>query len=672
MSVANRRVCAKPARRLGAGSGTRRAVKQSKRPVLSDWNISSHALVEASPDGIVVCDPHGKIALVNREVERIFGYGSGELVGQPFEVLIPEESRSRHQHHVAAYARKPHTRAMGSKVELTGRHRDGSQVPVEVSLSPVVRERGTLIIAGIRDVSERRALIAESQRSASYLAAAIEAVQEAFLVYDEHDVLVMANSAARAAMGSVGDRPLVGRTFQELLGAALDAGIYDLGGEAVDTWRARRLAYWHQPRGAFEIRYTNGRYVRVLEHKTAFRGTVALIADLTDDLRYAAELDQARRQAESASAAKSEFLSTMSHELRTPLNAILGFSQLLERDRKQPLSEHQRERLGHVQRAADHLLRLIDDVLDLAKVEAGKVMVNLEPVALADVIAECRRLLEPIAARNGIEISLAPGLELFPRVYADRARTLQILMNLASNGLKYGTTGGHLELLLEASDDHVRLVVRDDGLGVLADKRDLLFQPFQRAGRESGPIEGTGIGLAISRQLTDLMHGTIGYVPREPAGSEFWVALPIYNRRTRNSSPPLARPSASDRPVCVVYVDDNPANIALMRDALGERHEIELLSAPTAELGIELVHAHQPALVIMDINLPGISGFEAARRLSMSPETAHIPVIGLSAAAYVRGAERGHHVGFRAFLGKPVDVEQLLSTIDSILKAPQP
>jgi len=373
--------------------------------MLSEWNVPFRALVDAAPDGMVVCDERGVLVLVNGEAERMFGYAHDELPGKSIELLLPEHVRPRHHHHLASYASAPRLRPMGGNLDLRGRRKDGSEFPVEISLSPVTTERGLLIIAGVRDVTERRQLERDKARATEYLLSAVEAVQEAFLLFDENDKVVMVNSAARQLLGPAGDAPILGRAFEDILRSSIAAGAYDLGGESPEAWCAHWLAYHREPSGTLELRIGGGRHVRVSERKTADRGTVTMIADITDDVFRGDELRQAREQAEAASAAKSEFLSSMSHELRTPLNAILGFAQLLERDRKQPLSERQIERLGHVQRGGEHLLRLIDDVLDLSRIEAGRIAMSSEPVDLADALTEVVNTLGPMAARAQIQIT---------------------------------------------------------------------------------------------------------------------------------------------------------------------------------------------------------------------------------------------------------------------------
>jgi PAS domain S-box-containing protein len=642
--------------------------------MLRKWNVPFGALLDAAPDGIVVCDGDGIVVLINSEAERMFGYAHDELPGQSIELLIPEHVRPRHHHHFASYRAAPKLRPMGTSLDLHGRRKDGTEFPLEISLSPLTTEEGQLIIAGIRDVTDRRELERDMRRATAYLLSAVEAVQEAFLLFDENDRVMMVNSAARELMGSVGDAPITGRTFEELLRASLAAGTYEFGDEPADALYARRLAYHRNPSGVLHLRTRGGRTIRINERKTADHGTVTMIADITDDVQRAEELRQAREQAEAASEAKSEFLSSMSHELRTPLNAILGFAQLLERDRKQPLSERQIERLSHVLRGGEHLLRLIDDVLDLARIEAGRISVSLEPVNVPEVLAEVVHTLEPMAARAGIQIVHPAAPMNTPPVVADRTRLAQVLMNFGSNAIKYGKADGHVAFRAEIGASSVRITVIDDGVGIPESKRDKIFEPFQRAGQEAGPIEGTGIGLTISKRLAEIMRATVGFQSEVGRGSEFWIEVPVHRDEATSavnaSEGPasVSRLATGERRHTIVYVEDNPSNIAFMRELVEELPSVELLTAPNAEIGLELVRGRRPKVVIMDINLPGMSGFEAVKRLREWPETRDIPVIGLSAAALARDTARAREAGFHRYLTKPVKVDELTETLEQLLE----
>jgi CheY-like chemotaxis protein len=263
-----------------------------------------------------------------------------------------------------------------------------------------------------------------------------------------------------------------------------------------------------------------------------------------------------------------------------------------------------------------------------------------------------------------------------PRVHADRTRLAQILMNFGSNAIKYGKQGGHVRVAIaQPHPALVRITVIDDGIGIPADKRDKVFEPFQRAGQETGPIEGTGIGLTITKRLAEMMKGRVGFTSELDRGSEFWVDIPVHRRATADALP--LSPAATDSPLAtgharhkVVYIEDNPSNIAFMHGLIEDLPSVSLLTAPTAEIGLELVRSHLPQVVIMDINLPGMSGFEAAERLREWPETRNIPVIGLSAAALLRDTTRAKEAGFYRYLTKPVKVAELTQVLEELLITP--
>ena len=621
-------------------------------------------LVDAAPDGIVVTGQNGTILLANAEAERMFGYARGELTGKPIHLLVPERLRGAHPAHVQRFHDAPRLRPMGSGLDLFARRGDGSEFPVEISLSPLPHAGQRLVVAGIRDITERRKIEQDAKRANAYLLSAVDAIQDAFALFDEHDRVVLVNSTCRQMFGGAGT--IVGRRFEELLSDALVSGAFEVDEDSRPEFLQRWLAYHRAPEGTLEVRTASGRHLRVISRTTPEHGTVSLMADVTDDVIREAEL-------RTASAAKSEFLSSMSHELRTPLNAVLGFAQLLERDRKQPLSDRQQERLKHVLLGGEHLLRLIDDILDLSRIEAGRVAISCEPVVVREVLAEVMATLEPMAAHAQIRLELAPLPDALTQVLADRTRLSQILMNFGSNAIKYGRPNGRALFEVTREQRTARLTVVDDGIGIPRDKHDKLFEPFQRAGQETGPIEGTGIGLVISKRLAGLMQGVVGFTSEAGQGSQFWVEIPIYEP-TSGELPKTVLSFATTSMLAtiaarhkLIYIEDNPSNIAFMRDLLGEFPSVELVTAPTAEIGLPLVRAHQPTVVIMDINLPGMSGLDAVKQLKAWPETRDIPIIGLSAAALLKDTSRAKDAGFYRYLTKPVKVAELLATLAKLL-----
>jgi PAS domain S-box-containing protein len=634
-------------------------------------------LLDAAPDAAVVVDEHGRIVLVNSQAERVFGYPRVEMLGQPIELLIPERFRGSHVEHRSRFTSLPKVRPMGSGLELFGRRHDGTEFPIEVSISPLHTEGKLLVSANIRDITDRKRNELLVRRTQQHLLSAVETIQGAFAIYDAQDRLVLCNSEYRHLMASALEREIVGRSFEELLNGAIASRVFDVAGEQGAEFRSAWLSYHRDPRGSLSARTPDRRRLRIVEHPTAEGGLVTTIWDVTEAIEREEALQEARALAEAANNAKSEFLASMSHELRTPLNAVLGFAQLLLRDKKEPLSERHRDRIEHVIKGGEHLLRLIDDILDLARIESGRVPVSIEPVTVPDALAEVQSTLEPMATRAGITLSVELAAGPLPEIAADRTRFKQILMNYGSNAIKYGRKGGNVRFLVGEREGFLRVTVADDGIGIPPDKQDKIFQPFHRAGQETGPIEGTGIGLAITKRLSELMSGEVGFRSAGGEGSEFWVELPLHRRSEPQAKVETALRDARGTVLAgaegprftIVYVEDNPSSIALMQDLLGDFERVELLTAPTAEIGLELVRSRRPHVVIMDINLPGISGFEAARRLQAWPETRGIPVIALSAAAMVRDAAKIREAGFHRYLTKPVKIDELAGVLEELLES---
>jgi signal transduction histidine kinase/AmiR/NasT family two-component response regulator len=386
-----------------------------------------------------------------------------------------------------------------------------------------------------------------------------------------------------------------------------------------------------------------------------------------------AELESAKFAAEKANLAKSDFLSSMSHELRTPLSAILGFAQLMESG-SPPLTAPQKRGIDQILKSGWYLLELINEILDLALIESGKLSLSLEPISLSEVLRECKDMIEPQARKRGISVAF-PQFDVPYFVKADRTRVKQVFINLLSNAIKYNKAHGTVVVqYATVIAGRIRVCVKDSGEGLSADKLAQLFQPFNRLGQQAGVEEGTGIGLVMTKRLIELMGGTIGAESTVGDGSVFWAELDLTSERpaVRGALAPLAPTDpllhAGAKVRTLLYVEDNPANLMLVEDLIARRPDIRLLSALDGNSGIEIARESRPDLILMDINLPGISGIRALKILAEDPITVHIPVIALSANAIPRDIEKGLKAGFFRYLTKPIKVKEFMETLDAALE----
>ena len=369
------------------------------------------------------------------------------------------------------------------------------------------------------------------------------------------------------------------------------------------------------------------------------------------------------------SQAKSEFLSSMSHELRTPLHAILGYGQLLETDPKEPLSDEQKGTLTQILNAGKHLLELINEILDLSHIESGKLKLSIEKFSLPPLCEEVVSIIHPLAEKRNIQIINAISKDHAFSIMADRGRVKQVLLNLMSNAVKYNCEGGLVTLVQEPGEvAKVRIGVRDTGPGISKEQQKLLFQPFSRLNADETEVEGTGIGLVICKRLVELMGGTIGLESLPGEGSYFFIDLPI---RTATEPIPEKSEVELDEPIefkfSVLYIDDNPSNLEIVQKILLRRPSVKLITAPDATLGFDLARIHNPNLILMDINLPGMDGLQAFELLQSYKETRNIPVIAVSANVMKKTEEKALAMGFKAYIKKPFDVDEFNKTVDEFL-----
>lgn len=409
---------------------------------------------------------------------------------------------------------------------------------------------------------------------------------------------------------------------------------------------------------------------------------LGVVQDIDDRKRAEQEIIHAREDAEDANRTKSQFLSSMSHELRTPMNAIMGFGQLLKMETDPALTESQMENVNEIVKAGDHLLELINEVLDLAKIEAGRIDFSIEDVVLGEVISESLQLIMPLAQKRGIEIIIShDGSETTldqlsqktNAVRADRTRLRQVLLNLLSNAVKYNNENGKLSINCHyTANNLMRIDITDTGEGITKKQQEQLFTAFNRLGAEQTETEGTGIGLVITKNIIELMGGNIGLESQPGKGSTFWIELPgntllSTQKEAMDTADITSLPTELDHEYTVLYIEDNPANLRLVTQLLGQLNNIHMWSAHEPMLGLELAAEHKPDLILLDINLPGIDGFEVLKHLRQRGATRNTPVIAISANAMPRDIEKGLEAGFDEYITKPIDVTALLHAVDTTL-----
>ncbi len=673
------------------------ARKQAEEDLLKAGALQ-RAIFNSANFSSIATDEHGVIQIFNVGAERMLGYAAVDVVNKitPADISDPLEviARAAELSTELATSITPGFQALVFKAsrgiediyELTYIRKDGSRFPAVVSVTALRNPSGAVIgylLIGTDNTArkqveaEQKKLDQKLREQQFYTRSLIESNIDALMTVDPNGIITDVNKQTEALTGSTRD---------ELIGAPFK----DCFTEPSRAESAIKLVLTEKRVTNFELtaRARDGKETVVSYNAATFydrdrtlQGVFAAARDMTELKRYEqtlqqknAELQSTKSAAEKANLAKSEFLSSMSHELRSPLNAILGFAQLMESASPLP-NTSQQESIQQILKAGWHLLTLINEILDLARIESGKLSLSLEPTALGAVLAECQAMIEPHAQKSGVTMSFPQGKVPY-FVIADRTRLKQVLINLLSNAIKYNQAGGTVSVeCLPGGAERIRVSVKDSGAGLTAQELDQLFQPFNRLGQEGKGQEGTGIGLVVAKQLIGLMGGVIGVESVVGAGSVFWFELQasaepvLVLESTSAATAPILTAGQAAASRTVLYVEDNPANLKLVEQLIARRPELRLLSAGDGVSGIKLARVNLPDVILMDINLPGISGVETLQILRADPVTAHITVVALSANAMPHDIEKGLEAGFFAYLTKPIKFKEFMNVLDSSLAA---
>ena len=671
------------------------ARKQAEEALLKAGALQS-AIFNSANFSSIATDAKGVIQIFNVGAERMLGYAAAEVMNKitPADISDPQEVIARAAA-LSAELGTPITpgfealvfkasRGIEDIYELTYFRKDGSRFPAVVSVT-ALRDAQNDIIGYLligTDNTARKQVEAEQKKldqrlrdQQFYTRSLIESNIDALMTTDPAGIISDVNKQMEA---------LTGCTRDELIGAPFKS--YFTDPQRAEAGIKRVLGENKVTNYELTARSRDGRETVVSYNATTFydrdrnlQGVFAAARDVTERqlldqaLRETnVALESAKLTAEKASLAKSDFLSSMRHELRSPLNAILGFAQLIESGEPVP-TPGQKASVDQILQAGWYLLELINEILDLALIESGKLALSLEPLSLGEVLSDCAAMIEPQAQRSGIQITF-PQFEHVHFVNADRTRAKQIFINLLSNAIKYNRPGGKVEVKCSTpTAQRIRISVHDTGKGLLPEDLTQLFQPFNRLGQEAGETEGTGIGLVVSKRLAELMDGEIGAQSTVGVGSVFWVELNTCAAPSLigeavdgdAAAPQAGLPEPSLQGYTLLCVEDNLANLTLIEKLIARRPEIRLLSARDGISGMEIARSALPDAILMDINLPRISGVQALRLLAADPLTAAIPVIALSANAMPRDIEKGLEAGFFRYLTKPIRVKELMDTLDS-------
>lgn len=639
---------------------------------LQKSEIQLRTLVESMVDGVIIVDSEGIIRSYNSSAQRMFGYALNEVVGNNMTILMPSHYRNQHETCLSKYQDAGGSMMVGMMGrEVHGQNKDGKLFPIEISVAEMTVGGETLFSGVIRDISERKKVQQELIISRNMLQTVLDTIPARVFWKDRNCVYLGCNNLFAKDGGLSDKQQIIGCNDNDMPWSDR-AEVYRKDDREVMQSGISRLNFEEQQTtSSGEEIWLEASKIPLTDDQGEIYGVLGIYQDITGRKQAELELIEAKDKAEKASLAKSEFLSSMSHELRTPLNAVLGFSQILELDKT--ISDRQRKAVVSIRSGGEHLLELINEVLDLASIEAGKLHLSVEECDLQGLLDECYTLMQPLTKKLNIRLTFERCDGYF--IQADAVRFKQVVINYLSNAIKYNKQGGSVHLFCKIQENGLlRLSVSDTGVGLSKAQQERLFQPFERVGAEALEVEGAGVGLVISKKLMDMMGGSVGVESKKGVGSTFWLEIAShfksynipagFTETVENSS----KVDARDRSMSILYIEDSQANLQLVREILEDYSQYHLIEAYEPKMGLELAQAHQPDLILLDINLPGMDGYQVLKLLRENCLTADIPVYAISANAMPIDRKRGIEAGFDEYISKPLNVNDFLKSIEKKLR----
>jgi PAS domain S-box-containing protein len=641
---------------------------------LEDSESQIRAIVENVVDGIVTIDENGIIELFNPTAEKIFGYSAKEVIDKNISMLMPQPYQGEHDGYIKTYQETGEAKIIGLKREVWGLRKDRSVFPMELAVNEFYIGGRRAYTGVVQDITEKKQVQWSLERLTRQNELILKSVGDGIFGVNLEGEITFYNPSA-LKMTHFDEEELEGKSLHEVLSLVNKEGssqsqdypLYQVfkDGQAQSKYEE---VFWTKDGSALLAEYI----CTPIYEDEKIVGAVVTFRDILRRKRVEEALVQAKEEAERANRAKSDFLSRMSHELRTPLNSILGFAQILEMDKIDRLTPRQKPWVGQVRKAGDHLLELINEILDLARIESGKMTVSMENVDVVPLMKEVLVLIMPMSKERKIKLVNMVSIPSLV-VFGDRVRLKQVFLNLLSNAVKYNIENGIISIYYrKTSEGKIRISIEDSGIGVSKDKIDDLFEPFARLDADDSEVEGTGIGLTITRRLVEQMRGNIFVQSTLDKGSCFTLELPAGVAQEEKTSEDVKvdftqKPLNPNENYTVLYIEDNPDNLILVRQVLKTRPNIRLIFSRDSRTGIELALAHHPDLILMDINLQGMDGFMALKALRAYREIRSIPVVAVSANAMKEDIDSGLEAGFDSYITKPINIARFMEVVDRLL-----